>query len=506
MKNTLVILFALWFFDASGISYYVSANGNDINKGTKWVFPFKTIQKAASLTRPGDTVFIMKGDYYSNNESLLHIERSGNEKDGWIVFKNYLNHKPVLHVKNKNGIWIQSSGYISIEGLTIVPETSDSITFRSKTYTGILIDGTYESPCAHLKIFNNFIQKMPGNGLMANYFDYLTISYNKFYSNAQIPDSKAAIFLKNLVDVDGRAIYHNFIQANTLEKNGFNALACHPAILMEYEFKNLTNSNSKTLVHNNILYLNGGGGISIKGALGINVINNTLYKNSESNECKEGEIVIANCSGLNVLNNIFYTSTAKPGNVIMSSADIRFQNNLYYNFSAKEKGENDLVSNPEFELINDKEGVYNFRLKGNSPAINAGTDELLSDIDFEGNKRKMDTHVDLGALEFTNRILPSLKNTKAGPQAKGIKSTWTSLYTKDQKVYTIWNQQNQGFSVRMFDGQGNLLFEKIRSDESENSFEIDFNPYSPGFYTVYVFNAASSHVERIRVQDRTKAQ
>ena len=42
--------------------YYVSANGNDCNDGTKNA-PFKTINRAASVAVAGDTVRVFGGTY-----------------------------------------------------------------------------------------------------------------------------------------------------------------------------------------------------------------------------------------------------------------------------------------------------------------------------------------------------------------------------------------------------------------------------------------------------------
>src|SRR5690348_581584 len=46
---------------ALATTYYVSATGSDTNSGTSTTAPFLTIQKAANLTQPGDTVNVMNG-------------------------------------------------------------------------------------------------------------------------------------------------------------------------------------------------------------------------------------------------------------------------------------------------------------------------------------------------------------------------------------------------------------------------------------------------------------
>ncbi|MEH2404326.1 MAG: right-handed parallel beta-helix repeat-containing protein, partial [Nostoc sp.] len=43
--------------------YYVSGSGDDKNSGISTSSAFRTIQKAADITNPGDTVLIMNGVY-----------------------------------------------------------------------------------------------------------------------------------------------------------------------------------------------------------------------------------------------------------------------------------------------------------------------------------------------------------------------------------------------------------------------------------------------------------
>ena len=68
---------------ASAKSYYVSVDGNDNNIGSLQM-PFKTISKAASVARAGDTCYIMEGVY----REILSPSYSGTKKNP-IVFKNY---------------------------------------------------------------------------------------------------------------------------------------------------------------------------------------------------------------------------------------------------------------------------------------------------------------------------------------------------------------------------------------------------------------------------------
>lgn len=481
-------------------SLYVSPKGNDSNKGNHWFVPLRTLAKAQSMVQPGDTVHIMNGDYYSESGPVLWIDKSGTENQ-WIVYKNYLSHKPVFHVRHGSGIQISNAHHISIEGIYIAQDIH-AVADEDHLQTGIHVEGSYENPCTHIKIFNCFIRNLNGPAVRCTYFDYLTLSYNKFFGNAYATNALAVLLFNNIVESDDRSIYHVYIQANTMERNSISISKEHPACnpLMKFDYHRGLQSkpNNLTLIHNNILYENGGGALWFQDVLGFHIINNTLYKNCQQEFCNNPEIAFERSTDCKVYNNIVYCSSARKASSVYNGVDIWFKNNLYYNFSYHEQGINDLIANPEFENVGNSPDVYNFRLKGNSPAINAGVDELLPDIDFEGNPRKIDFHTDIGALEFTNRILPSLKSIKTGPQGGGkIKSSWSSLYLKDQGVYTLWNELHKGFSVRIYDNYGTLIFEEIRSEEGESGFEFDFNRYPPANYSVVAFNTSQQHIDRV---------
>lgn len=500
-----IILLLFFFLDvSSGRGIYVSVTGNDLNKGTHWFLPVKTLQKAANMAIAGDTVYIMKGDYYSDADALIDFDKSGTEKD-WIVFKNYKNHQPVLQVKTKYGIHLSSCNYVSIEGLTIQTQKifgtqtqiSDSIT------TGVFLDGTYGTPCNHIKLYNNFIKDHRGSAVRANYFDYLTLSYNKFYKNALQAGGQATLDLKNGVFIDDLLVYHSFIQANTFEKNSVNdsslVSSCSPVIRIHMAEKAESRFKSKVLIHNNILYTNGSGAVWMENAIGIDLINNSFYRNSENLICKNPEIQLIGSEYINIFNNIIYSTEGKSGISSLVSKEILLKNNLQYNCIQTEYGDGAVKSDPMFEFAKPEQLQFNFRLKGNSPAINAGLDSLISDTDYEGNLRKVDLHVDIGAIEFTNRVLPSLKKFKTEIPSIGIKSYWSSLYTKDQKVYTVWNEENQPFYVKVYDFQGNV---KLEHKNEENAFEMDFNAWDAGFYIIQVFNEKGSHSDRIEIKKR----
>src|SRR5205814_306177 len=56
-----------------GANYFVATNGSDLNPGTSIAQPFLTIQKAANVASPGDTVNIRGGTY----RETVTLTRSG---------------------------------------------------------------------------------------------------------------------------------------------------------------------------------------------------------------------------------------------------------------------------------------------------------------------------------------------------------------------------------------------------------------------------------------------
>jgi len=82
-----VLLFSSVFIllgNASAATYYVSPTGSDSSSGTS-SSPFKTIQKAAGIVNPGDTVIIKDGIYTDTNGDggVVNLNRGGTSTS-WI--------------------------------------------------------------------------------------------------------------------------------------------------------------------------------------------------------------------------------------------------------------------------------------------------------------------------------------------------------------------------------------------------------------------------------------
>jgi hypothetical protein len=107
-------------FAQNNTSFYVSTTGSDTNAGTQ-AAPWRTIQHAADVARPGNTVNVRGGTY----EELVTIKSSGNATEGYITFRSYPGETAVLDAEHftPSGrsavLSIHDKSYVRIEGFEI---------------------------------------------------------------------------------------------------------------------------------------------------------------------------------------------------------------------------------------------------------------------------------------------------------------------------------------------------------------------------------------------------
>jgi hypothetical protein len=110
-----LVLAALFQFVpvALAATYYVSGTGNDANTGLSTTAAFRTIQHAADLTNPGDTVEATNGTYAS-----VAVSRSGNAS-GLRTYGAYQGSPTItLASSDNNGINISATASPSRAGPT----------------------------------------------------------------------------------------------------------------------------------------------------------------------------------------------------------------------------------------------------------------------------------------------------------------------------------------------------------------------------------------------------
>ena len=220
---------------AAAETYYVSQTGNDADPGSIQ-HPWSTLQHAADLLEPGDTVIVLPGTYAGFN-----VFKSGSPGHpitftaGPGVLVNTASAGP-----RRSRINMFDASYIVIEGFEIVGTNN-----QTNSKEGIRIDGTPGGPTSHITIRRNHIHHNGDRNILTGFVSHLTIENNVAHHAAQ----EHGIYVSNSADthvIRGNLVYAN--AASGIQINGDVSLGGDGVI-------------SDTIVENNILYDNGGGGI-----------------------------------------------------------------------------------------------------------------------------------------------------------------------------------------------------------------------------------------------------
>lgn len=404
----------------SPVTYYVSGAGSDSNNGLSPSSAFRTIQKAADLTKPGDTVMIMNGVYtYAYPGWVVNITRSGTPQ-AWIKYQAYPGHSPKIKHNTWNGILIsKGASYIEINGLEVEGNNAN-ITLdyaKSQQYNTsnaqtngncIYIDGRKDGYPHHIRIINNKVHDCGGAGISAVRTDYVTIYGNEVYNNAWYSVyANSGISIGQGVNTDSNTGYKMYILNNRVYNNrqyipwiNVGKITDGNGIIVD-DTRHTQNGSTlppykgRTLIANNITYKNGGTGIHTYKSDHVDIINNTAYLNNQSPEINYGQILASTSSDVRILNNIMYAPPDKRVNSSWSNTNVTYDYNLYANSSKIEvKGVNDRVGDPQFMNAS----VGDFRLRSTSPAINNGVKFMQTD--FVHNPRPSGVRSDIGGYEY----------------------------------------------------------------------------------------------------------
>jgi parallel beta-helix repeat protein len=415
-RKNFILIFALVLFAVATLmlpphrvhattTYYVAISGNDSSPGTQGS-PFRTVQKAVNMVKPGDTVIVRAGRYagFSRNNlrgapgSPITIKAAPGEKatlDGYITTAQQSGYVVALGGQAAHliidGLEITNSDP-KIDELRRVPinTQADCDILRARLSeikgprSGFRMTG---GEGAHHMIFRNLqVHHLVGVGWSGDAYDTQWLT-NQVYDLGYPPS--------------GYGWYthgeNNLWQGNIVHDNAYGF---H---LFGY-YRDSRSPNNNSIIENNRIYNNGTRGkwchsSSIKsGGLGIylapgngNIIRNNLIYNNNS-----GIFLRGNNS---ILNNTFYNNTGAR-TVKTESATAKVINNIFYNTARTEVSagtvtSHNLTTDPKFLNA----AAADFRLQFTSPAINAGVNLPEVPTDFTGVSRPQGTAYDIGAYE-----------------------------------------------------------------------------------------------------------
>ena len=395
-------------------TFYVSVAGSNSNSGSA-TKPWATIQYAANVALPGDTVIVQPGIYAG-----AKFSRSG-LATARIVFvgkPGAVINQPGPFNSNGDNLWIRNAHYITLTGF----ESSNA------PRSGIAIQGEPQAPAMNIILRNNFCHHNGRWGIFTGYAQNVRIVGNE----TSFSSLEHGIYVSNSADnplIHGNKAHHN--HASGVQINADPDLAGDGII-------------TGALIEDNIIYENGAGGgaaINLASVRGSIIRNNLRYNNhasgiagwdngagnmwgTKNNKVANNTIVMAangrfalvfmnGSTGNHVKNNILIHTGARgsieadPSSLTGLQSDYNIVNNR---FSLNEtfitlaqwrtKGQ-DLHSLLWSSLTNlfVQPSLNNYRLAPNSLAIGTGASLSYVIDDLEGHSRPQGLGYDIGAYE-----------------------------------------------------------------------------------------------------------
>lgn len=404
-------------------TFYVSAKGNDKGNGTAGA-PFRTIGKAAKAgLKPGDVVLVKPGTYY---EGIWLTDKVKGSAGNYITFRSETPRGAKLRPPKNYGFFLMGANYIKIDGFDI----------SGSSQSGISVQGSH-----HVEITNNVSTNNKGAGIYSRLSDFLLVEGNVTNGNAANAVT-SGISIHMPQEANGfsnfkgfRIVVRNNIAANNLTKTrghtDGNGIIFDDFLLrnkrvhgLYKEFPGIKPYTHPALIENNLVYENGGAGITVYATDNVIVRNNTAWHNGqdplnkgtwrgEFKNMSAGNNVWANNIGVSTLkipNDKNNVGKYNSGFSYFEFKDTPNKNVTYVNNMSYTDGKpgDDSLNGKVPKGVGNKFGVNpkfisassgNFRLNADSPAINAGTMKYGASDKALGGTARVVKAIDMGAYE-----------------------------------------------------------------------------------------------------------
>lgn len=354
------------------VRYYVDPAGSDVGTGTR-AAPFRTIQRAADVAGPGDTIWVRPGVYHGS-ERIVSVQRGG-APGRWITFISERAGQAVLEGQNGESLeaWYfgPGVGYVRVEGFEIR-------NLREHAFD------TYGGGVHDLMIARNHVHHIGRN----------CTDTSNGRTGASLGESTRR------VTFDGN-VWHDIGRFAP----GENGCAPETMYYQNHDHGIYVADADEITIRNNLFY-NFRRGWAIhryfsQGSTtrGLVIVNNTF---AGENPYRPGQIILATPTvGLRIENNIFYS----PQSAGLYFEDSNFpqgsvRHNLTYGGVTRTGRVRGVTFLNNWERTDPRfVGGTDFRLRSDSPAIDVGLPLQEVPYDAHGVHRPQGRGYDLGAYE-----------------------------------------------------------------------------------------------------------
>lgn len=351
--------------------YYVAPAGSDTNPGSSGS-PFRTLQKAAEVAGPGDTVVVRPGTY-TGGSRMVSLSRSG-EPGNPITFLSERRWGAILDGRDQSLVaWYFDAGvgHIRVEGFEIRDLREHGFDF----YGGGVHDIT---------IVRNHVHHVGRNCTDT--------------SNGRTGASIGAGASR--VTFDGNVWHH-------IGRFAPGEQGCTPKTehYKNHDHGIYVENADRVTIKNNVFYGFGRGWpihrYSSRDAKtrGLSIVNNTFVG---QNTYREGQIILASpTEGLKIENNVFHGPNRAAlyfENLRFPGASVRY--NMVYGGVIKVGRPRGVTFSRNWERTDPRlRELPDFRLRYDSPAIDAGLPLAEVTEDADGVRRPRGAGYDIGAYE-----------------------------------------------------------------------------------------------------------
>ncbi len=509
-KYYFLSILSLLSFSISATNYYCDpANGNMNNSGTSVGNAWTTLADVFARGKnfqSGDIIYLMNGAHgrsyiAKSNTGYVTIKalEGHNPKLGSIQFgtASYWAFDGLIFTADGTGGDFRtnfvstgtSTTYIKITNSTFyMEEDSSSWTFddwyaktKNRSYHGLRLKGDYfifnnnhvknvyfglliESSNIELK--NNIIENFGADAIQMQNCSNVLIESN-IIRNAYLEDygqnhDDAIQFLGLSATLDNIVIIknkvYNFIDPITQDMIDNN--------LVSYQMQGIFLTDGKitnSLIENNLVVIDTYHGITLNNSNNTRIQNNTVFRTPTNLNPQNIRPWIMQYTGKGgthtngvIRNNIAQQYSIVSGNIL--------ENNLTISSSSADNYFSDY-------------SIFDFTLKENSPAIEAGVNTDLSDTDLAGNNRLTGTYVDCGAYEYSGSL-----NVSVGSFVESLINVYPTFIADNNltleldkklvgdifnfKIITIDGRIVEGKYIKVLSNKQTLNFDKISSLKS----------------------------------------